>query len=160
MSSPFPLLAEQWYICTGGNWCLAYVPTWAAAPHAHCFIANATNSLGCAVFVVTSWKKSMHQMMKLFLLLAGTIVFSAELAACFLLLLLIIFPPFWLLFKYFTAIVHSWISSPTHFQQFCWVCIFSMYTGLRLWLEPLMLTHFECFVIPTAQSRHAWQRKS
>lgn len=61
----------------------------------------------------------MHQMMLLFLLLAGTIVFSAELAAHFLLLLLLTFSPFGLLFKYFTDVVRSWLSSPTHFQQFC-----------------------------------------
>lgn len=107
------------------------MPTWAAAPYAHWFIANATNSLGYAVFVVTSWKKSMRQMMKLFLLLAGTIVFSAELAAHSLLLLLLTFPPFCLLFKYFTDVIRSWLSSPTHFQQFCWVCIFSLY-GARI----------------------------
>jgi len=70
------------------------VPTQAAAPYAHWFIANATNSLGCAVFVVTSWKKFMHRMMKLFLLLAGTIVFSTELVVQFLLLLLSNFSPF------------------------------------------------------------------
>lgn len=63
------------------------MPTQAAAPYAHWFIANATNSLGCAVFVVTSWKKFMHRMMKLFLLLAGTTVFSTEVVLHFLLLL-------------------------------------------------------------------------
>lgn len=61
----------------------------------------------------------MRQMMKLFLLLAGTIVFSAELAAHSLLLLLLTFPPFCLLFKYFTDVIRSWLSSPTRFQQFC-----------------------------------------
>lgn len=94
MSPPFPLLAKQQYICTAGNWCPAYVPTGTAPRYAHWFIANATNSLGYAVFVVTSWKKSMHQMMKLFLLVAGTIVFSAELAAHVLLILLLNISPF------------------------------------------------------------------
>lgn len=105
--------------CTGRSWCPAYVPGGAAAPHAHWFTANATNSLGCAVLVVTSWKRSMHQMMELFLLPAGTIVFSAELAARFLLHLLLTFPPLCLLFKYFTDVVLLWLSSPAHFQQFC-----------------------------------------
>lgn len=105
-------------ICTGRSWCPAYVPRGAAAPCAHWFIANATNNLGCAVLVVTSWKSSTHQMMKLFLLPAGTIVFSAEPAAHFLPHLLSTFPPLWLLFKYFTDVL-LWLGSPTHFQQFC-----------------------------------------
>lgn len=58
-------------------------------------------------------------MMELFLLPAGTIVFSAELAARFLLHLLLTFPPLCLLFKYFTDVVLLWLSSPAHFQQFC-----------------------------------------
>ena len=96
-------------------------------------------------------------MMKLFLLVAGTIVFSAELAAQFLLLLLLTFSPFWLLFKYFTEVVHSWLSSPTRFQQFCWVCIFRVYTGLGSGSEPLTPTRFEHSVIPTTWSQYAWQ---
>lgn len=111
-------LSSSSSICPGRSWCPAYVPREAAAPCARWFIANATKSFGCAVLVVTSWKSSTHQMMKLFLLPAGTIVFSAELTAHFLPHLLSTFHPLWLLFKYFTDVL-LWLSFPAHFQQFC-----------------------------------------